>query len=107
MIYRKKKLLLIFLVLFFSLFCVNVFERLSFAMSDDYLIELGEEFLNQCRLDEAEVEFRKALIVNPDNEAAQYYLVQIEEERARKIFVYSEEGSINSTCLCENIYFSF
>ncbi len=104
---KMKKLSFISLFLFFSFFCFNGFQRQLFAMSDDYLIELGEDFLSQCRLDEAEIEFKKALIVNPDNEAALYYLGQIEEEKGRKIAIHSAAGPVESVCLCENIHFSF
>jgi chitodextrinase len=104
---KRRGLLFIALIFFLSIFYINSFEKLLFAMSDDYLIELGEDFLGQCRLDEAEVEFKKALIVNSDNQAAQYYLEQIAEERARKITLYSQKGPVDSVCLCENIHFSF
>jgi len=68
-----------------AVFSFNVIIASCAVKSDNYLIELGEKFLKDCRLDEAEIEFTKALLTNPENPEAKYYLDEIYKERLRRI----------------------
>ncbi len=73
------RVLLIFLL-------ISFLQLASFSYPmDDYLVELGEHFLKQDRLDEAEIEFKKALIVNSLNEKAKKYLEDIRQKRTKDI----------------------
>ncbi|UCG35152.1 MAG: hypothetical protein JSW17_06615 [Candidatus Omnitrophota bacterium] len=71
----------IFIILFTLVFIpFSVFA----AASDDFLVELGESYLEQGFLEDAQIEFRKALIVNPDNEKAKAYLKEIRQRTLKK-----------------------
>ncbi|MCF7873614.1 MAG: hypothetical protein K9L84_02630 [Candidatus Omnitrophica bacterium] len=79
------KKILFFLVIIFCL-------PLAFADSVDvYLVEIGQEYINQGLFQEAKAEFEKALQVNPANEKAKEYLNQIRQQEIEKALdKYSE-----------------
>jgi hypothetical protein len=84
------KRLLLFLSLFFYL-------PLVFAASGDaYLVEIGEEYINQGRFQQAKVEFQKALQLNPANNEAKEYLNQLRKREIEKALNrYSETETVS------------
>lgn len=64
---------------------ILVFSLDSFAsQSEDFLIELGKQYFNEGRLSEATIEFKKALILDPDNNQAKEYLNKIHYQRVSR-----------------------
>jgi len=55
------------------------------APTDDYLVEFGAELVEVGRYDEAKIEFKKALIINPGNKKAQDYLAKIHHDRVNDV----------------------
>ncbi len=79
------KKVLFFLTIFFYIPIVIA------ASGDAYLVEIGEQFLNQGRFQSAKTEFEKALQVNPSNQAAKKYLRQLRQRAIeRTLNQYSE-----------------
>ena len=71
----------LFIILFTLVFIpISIFA----AASDDFLVELGESYLQQGFLEDARIEFKKALIVNPNNEKAKAYLEEIRQRTLKK-----------------------
>ena len=70
----------------FTIVAIIVFIPTSFfgAASDDFLVELGVSYLNQDFLNDARIEFKKALIINPDNEIAKTYLEEVRQRIIQK-----------------------
>ncbi|MCF7916702.1 MAG: tetratricopeptide repeat protein [Candidatus Omnitrophica bacterium] len=79
------KKILFFLFIFFYIPVVLA------ASVDAYLIEIGEQFLNQGRWQKAKIEFEKALQVNPTNTKAKRYLRELRQrEIERTLNQYSD-----------------
>lgn len=79
-----------FLIIFFVL-------PLVFAASaDSYLVEIGEEFLSQGRLQQAKIEFQKALQANSENEKAEKYLKQLRQRTVKRALdQYSQQQLVS------------
>jgi hypothetical protein len=82
------KRLLFFFIIFFCL-------PLAFAVSGDaYLVEIGQQYINQGRFQEARTEFEKALQINPNNKKAKEYLDQLrKQEIERTLNKYSKKDT--------------
>ncbi len=68
------------------------------SAADDFLIDLGVEHFRKGFLDDAEIEFRKALIIDPDNSRARAYLAKIREKRKASLDTKQEARAV---CLGE------
>lgn len=80
-----KKNLVFFLSFFFFSFAFG-------ASVDSYLVGIGREYLNQGRIQEARVEFEKALQANPNNQEARQYLQQLRQRQIdRTLDRFSEQ----------------
>ncbi|MCK4519774.1 MAG: tetratricopeptide repeat protein [Candidatus Omnitrophica bacterium] len=64
-----------------SLLMLILFPSNGLPSSDNYLIEIGKVFLERGYYQEAELEFKKALAVNPSNEKAKIYLADIRRKK--------------------------
>ncbi len=53
------------------------------SMSADYLVELGKYYLERGNKTDAEIEFKKALIVEPNNSEARHYLEKIRRRKEK------------------------
>jgi len=58
------------------------------SMSSDYLLELGKYYLEKGNAAQAEIEFKKVLIVDSGNLEARSYIKKIREEKARQALDY-------------------
>ncbi len=90
----KKFFLKVFiLLLFLSLSFLSVFASLG----DSYCVELGKAYLEKGDIYQAEIEFRKALMVNPANQEAQKYLTVIRRKKIEKTLdIYSGSKKLTS-----------
>ena len=77
----KVVLLALCLVSSLNLVCAPCY---SYSMMPEYLCELGVKFFNQGRYTDALVEFKKALLVNPDYAPALEYVKLIEENQLQE-----------------------
>ena len=74
----KRINLFIILIFIFSLSCCALPASAETEnVASDYLVEVGEYALKQGQVQTAVQEFQKALMVNPYNEKAMYYLQQL------------------------------
>ncbi len=70
------------LKLLLILTAVSLFAVPGFSSSmDAYLVELGEYFLGKDHIQNAEEEFKRALMLNPSNTEAKEYLYQIRKKK--------------------------
>lgn len=81
-----------------SFFCLSGFS----TSMDSYLVELGEYFLEKDYTQNAETEFKKALMVNPDNQQAKQYLEDIRKYKVNNALdelspsiSYMESAAVN------------
>lgn len=94
---------------FFLLFPILLlfFPLSGFAVSDAYLVEMGEVFLEKGYFQKAEIEFKRALVINPANQKAAIYLADIRQEKIANTLnaLASEEVTIPATSPIEVEYF--
>ena len=84
------------LIFFFFIFSFSLFASLS----DDYFVELGKVYLQQGRFEDAELEFKKALKINPSNEEVKRYLKKIRNKKIKEaldLFSYKKKREEEKT----------
>lgn len=80
-----------------SFLALAIFPLTGLPSSDSHFVEIGKVFLEKGQSQAAEVEFKKALTVNPSNEKAKIYLVGIRQEKVKNVLdslVSDEKESI-------------
>ncbi|MBU1998841.1 MAG: hypothetical protein KKE64_05020 [Candidatus Omnitrophica bacterium] len=81
-----KKILTIVLIVLFSL-TFTIKTCLAASQAADFLLEVGESFYRSGRYEDAAMEFRKVLLIDPRNELANKYLKTLANRSAPKPIV--------------------
>ncbi|MCF7908039.1 MAG: PKD domain-containing protein [Candidatus Omnitrophica bacterium] len=84
----------------FSLFFLLCYQPVFSKAVDDFLVKLGKGFLEKGLFSDAEIECRKALIVNPDNTQAKACLAKIRRMRKN-----DQPQSLQVVCLGEEVVY--
>jgi len=77
----------------------------SASMVEDYLMELGKKFFKKGRLEQAEIEFKKALVMNPQNKKARRYLEKIRGQLVDSGYFCGKINGYDVVCLGDEANF--
>jgi hypothetical protein len=80
-----KKIISFILVIFFLFSFLPIDLAIAGSAPAEYLCEFGIQFYRTGRYDDALLEFKKALILDPDNKVAQQYIINIFEKEGPPI----------------------
>ncbi|MCD6583269.1 MAG: hypothetical protein J7K71_01080 [Candidatus Omnitrophica bacterium] len=65
------------------------------SLGSKYCVELGRNYLKKGDIYQAEIEFRKALLINPSEEEAKKFLEEIRREKIRKTLDFYSKGKVS------------
>jgi len=66
------------------------------SLGSKYCVELGKSYLKKGDIYQAEIEFRKALLINPSEEEAKKFLEKIRKEKIRRTLDFYSKGEVPS-----------